>query len=241
MTDPVEGSGIMILIPAYNAAEFIADVVAGCLKWGLPVVVVNDGSADGTARAAEEAGAVVVTHERNMGKGKALTTGFDYAEKNGFEAVVTLDADGQHAPDEIGRFLEEFRRSGTDVVVGTRMRHAKTMPWLRRLVNRSSSFALSRITGARITDCHSGYRLVRTRVWQSVKPESPRFDAEPELLIGAAQRGFTISEVPIRTIYRGEKSEISPSLDAWMFIKRAFRALRDRRRAAARRRLSRTT
>ncbi len=240
MNDAAGESGIMILIPAFNAAGFIADVVKGCLKWEFPVIVVNDGSADATAETAEGAGAIVVTHENNMGKGKALATGFDYAGRNGYEAVVTLDADGQHDPSEIGRFLEEFRSNGTDVVVGTRMRHAGSMPWLRRLVNRSSSFAISRITGARITDCHSGYRLVRTKVWQSVGPESPRFDAEPELLIGAAQRSFTISEVPVRTIYRGEKSEISPSLDAWMFIKRAFRALLNRRRAAARRRLSRT-
>jgi glycosyltransferase involved in cell wall biosynthesis len=231
---------IMILIPAFNAAEHLASVVAGCLKWKLPVVVVDDGSSDSTAETAERSGAVVVRHGSNIGKGKALTTGFDYAERNGYEAVVTLDADGQHDPGEIGSFLEEFRRSGSDIVVGTRMRHTRDMPWLRRLVNRSSSFVIARITRMRITDCHSGYRLVRTKVWQSVKPESPRFDAEPELLIGAAQRSFTVSEVPIRTIYGGEKSMISPSLDAWMFVKRAFRALLDRRRASTRRRISKT-
>ncbi|MFC1671620.1 glycosyltransferase family 2 protein [Planctomycetota bacterium] len=231
-------SSIMILIPAYNAAEFLESVVAQSLEWDLPVVVVDDGSSDATAEVAERAGATVVRHPSNMGKGKALSTGFQYAHDNEYAAVVTLDADGQHDPGEIGAFLEEHERSGADIVIGTRMRNVEGMPWLRRLVNRSSSFLVSKITGMRITDCQSGYRLVRTCAWQEVKPESPRFDAEPELLFGAAKRSFTITEVPIRTIYRDEaKSMISPPLDAWMFIKRAFKAMLDRRRASARRRI----
>lgn len=141
---------IMVLIAAFNEAPVIGDVVAGCRKWRLPVVVVDDGSSDSTVEEAERAGAQVIAHSENHGKGKALATGFDYASRNGFEAVVTLDADGQHDPDQIGLFLDEYRRNGADVIVGTRMRDVRRMPWIRRFTNRASSFVISRITGCRI-------------------------------------------------------------------------------------------
>ena len=115
-----QGNGeIIALIPAYNEARFIADVVNGALKH-LPVVVVDDGSSDGTGGAAALAGAKVISHGRNQGKGKALLTGFDYAIRRGVDAAITLDADGQHDPDEIPLFIEAFRAGQGDIIIGQR-------------------------------------------------------------------------------------------------------------------------
>lgn len=216
---------VMVLIPVFNEAPSIAHVVAGCRQWDLPVVVVDDGSSDSTAEEAERAGARVMRHPENMGKGRALATGFDYASKNGFEAVITLDGDGQHDAAQIGGFIDEFRRSGADLIIGTRMRNVKLMPWLRRLTNRATSFVISKITGCRISDSQSGYRLVTVRAWREADPRTSRFDTEPELLIRAARRSLAIREVPISTIYRDGKSEIKSVRDAWRFMILVMRAL----------------
>jgi glycosyltransferase involved in cell wall biosynthesis len=212
----------MILIPALNEAGSIGCVTASALKWGLPVVVVDDGSSDSTAGEAENAGARVLLHDRNRGKGAALTTGFDHALQNGFDAVITLDGDGQHDPSEIGLFIEEYRRNGADIIVGSRMSDVRDMPRIRRFTNRASSFMVSRITGVRITDSQSGFRLVKTRAWQDVAPRLDRFDAEPELLFGAARKFLVITEIPISTIYKRRKSSIAPLRDTWRFLMLAF-------------------
>lgn len=215
----------MILIPAMNEAHSISRVVAGCLKWDLPVVVVDDGSFDLTAEEAEKAGAHVIRHSENMGKGQALASGFGYAADNGFEAVITLDGDGQHDTEQMNRFIDEFRRAGTDIIIGTRMGDVKTMPWLRRLTNRATSFVISKITGCRITDSQSGYRLITVRAWREAKPRTSRFDTESELLINAARCAIAIGEVPIRTIYGDERSKISKVRDTWLFIRLAVRSM----------------
>ena len=219
----------MVLIPVLNEAALIAEVVAGCKTWNLPVVVVDDGSSDSTAEEAERAGAHVIRHSVNMGKGKALATGFDYAAKNGFEAVVTLDGDGQHDTEEMNRFIDEYRLGGADIIIGTRMHNVKTMPWLRRLTNRATSFVISRIMGYRITDSQSGYRLITVRAWFDVNPRTSRFDTESELLITGGQHGLNIREVPIRTIYGDEESKISRGRDTWRFIRLALAAMVGRR------------
>lgn len=223
-----KSDGIMILIPVLNEAASIARVVAGCRTWDLPVVVVDDGSSDSTAKKAERAGARVIRHPSNMGKGKALATGFDYAAENGFEAVITLDGDGQHDTKQIDKFIDEFRLGNADIIIGSRMCDVKTMPWLRRLTNRATSFVISKIAGCRITDSQSGYRLVTVRAWREAGPRTSRFDTESELLISAARRAIAIREVPIRTIYGDEKSKISKVRDTLRFIRLAMRALAGR-------------
>ncbi len=223
-------NGVMILIPVLNEAVSIARVVAGCRTWNFPVVVVDDGSTDSTAEEAERAGALVIRHPSNMGKGKALATGFDYAAENGFEAVITLDGDGQHDTKQMSRFIDEYRRSNADIIIGSRMHNVKTMPWLRRLTNRATSFVISKITGCRITDSQSGYRLITVRAWREVDPRTSRFDTESEILIDAARRAIAIREVPIRTIYGDEKSKISKFRDTWRFIRLAVKALLGRKR-----------
>lgn len=219
-----ERKNIMILVPAFNEAKNIARVIDGCQEWGLPVVVVDDGSTDTTVSEAERVGATVIKHPENLGKGVGLVTGFNFAEKAGFEAVVTVDADGQHDPKLIGKFLDEYSATGADVIVGSRMHNLKPMPWLRRYTNRTSSLIISKIIGRRITDTQSGFRLVKTRVWLEANPKKPRYAAESELLIEVARRGGTIREVPISTIYAGSKSKMNPLLDGARFLKLALEA-----------------
>ena len=133
-----ETESVAAAIPAYNAAPFVGDVVRRTLAQIGEVVVVDDGSADETASRAREAGAEVLAHDFNRGKGAALRTAFAYLAERDFDAVLTLDADGQHLPEEIPR-LEQAWREGADLVLGTRDHLFDEMVWLRRASNTLSS------------------------------------------------------------------------------------------------------
>jgi len=206
------------VIPAFNEEAAIAGVVAGCRAQGLPVYVVDDGSRDATAARAREAGAEVVTHAVNTGKGGAMADGLEQAAAGGCEAVIFLDADGQHDPAELPGFLAAAA-AGAELVVGCRRLDEASMPLVRRLTNRFTSWVLSRLAGRRLSDTQSGYRLVRVAVWPRIRPESGHFAAESEMLVRAARKGLRISEVPIRTIYGDETSHIRPVRDTWRFIR----------------------
>ncbi len=223
---------VMILLCAYNEEEHVGRVVRGAAEWGFPVVVVDDGSTDGTARAAEESGAVVISHGENRGKGAALDTGFSYAREKGFEAVLTMDADGQHDPRFIGRFVDAYVSTGADVILGTRMMGMpEGMPWIRRFTNRFTSFVVSRITGLRVTDSQCGYRLIRTSLWCKVRPSGNRFDAESEILLAAVEVPFSLVEVVVPSVYDQEgDSKIDPFVDSRRFLIAAFRAWLGRKR-----------
>ena len=147
---------IIILIPAYNEARFIGDVVKATLSYGA-VVVIDDGSSDGTAAAAALAGAKVIADAVNQGKGKALNTGFDYAVQRGVDAAITLDADGQHDPNEIPKFVEAFRAGTGDIIIG--QRDFSQMPAKNQFGNRTGTFLLGLAMGQPVPDNQSGYRL----------------------------------------------------------------------------------
>ncbi len=209
------------VIPAYNEEARVADVVKGVLAQGPDAIVVDDCSSDATSVRAREAGADVVRHEVNRGKGGALRTGFARAVELGYDAAVTLDADGQHDPKEIPRLLEAA--AGADIVLGTRMGDVSTMPRVRLWTNRFTSWVVSRLAGTRITDSQSGYRLLRRRVLARVEYSASRFDAESEILTKACRMGFRLVEVPITTIYGDEKSKIHPVADAVRFFRMVWR------------------
>ena len=197
----------------------------------LPVVVVDDGSGDDTARVAEAAGARVVSQTPNQGKGAALRAGFRFALADGVAAVVTLDADGQHDPAEIPKLVAAFEAGGADLVIGCRDFGA--MPPLRRLANTLGSLTLRLALGQRIHDNQSGFRLVGRRVMEALASSGESgFEFEVEMIAECLRRGWLIEWVPIRTIYAGGPSHIRNRDHLVGFVRTAWRL----RRSAVRRR-----
>lgn len=227
MPDPQQSGEIIALIPAYNEARYIADVVKAALQY-VPVVVVDDGSSDGTGATAALAGAKVIVHNTNQGKGKALNTGFEYAVARRVDAAITLDADGQHDPTEIPTFIAAFRAGQGDVIIGQRT--FAQMPGKSRFGNTVGTWLLTRAMGRPIPDNQSGYRLLGRRVMETVRPDTTRFEAEVELLLRAQLAGFRLAWVPIQTIYNDKKSHFRPIRDSALFLKMVWRIWRARRR-----------
>jgi len=216
---------VCAVVPARDAAGTIGAVVRGLLAT-LPectVLVVDDGSADETGAAAREAGALVLRHTLNQGKGAALQTGFDEAVRLGVDAALALDADGQHDPAWAPRLLAGLAE--TDLVVGSRIQSRAEMPWLRRVTNDVTSWWVSRLARTPIEDSQSGYRAIRATVLRRVRPEARRFDYESEYLVAAARAGFRIGAVPIPTLYNAPGSHIRPVRDTVRFVRFVLRHL----------------
>ena len=214
---------ICALIPAYQEEENIGQVVERARKINgvEEVIVVDDGSADRTCEVAKRSGATVLKHAKNAGKGRSLQTGFSYAVSKGFNAIITLDGDGQHLPEEIPLFIEKARKEEADIVVGSRMEDPRGMPPLRYWTNVLTSLVTTMLAGTRIRDSQSGFRLIRSKVLQEVSLESPKFAVESELLIKAGKKGFNIKEIPITSVYLPDstrKSKISPLKDTLRFF-----------------------
>ena len=203
-----ENDKILALIPAYNEAQRVGKVIAGALVH-LPVLVVDDGSSDDTADQAKQAGATVLKQSPNQGKGAALQAGFQWAIKHKFEAVITLDADGQHDPAEIPKFLQACQSNQADLIIGKR--DFSQMPPARRLANWLGGLTYSWALGQSIPDNQSGYRLISRRLIE-VLPASdePGFEFEVEMITICVRQGFILDWVPIQTIYAGESSHINP-------------------------------
>ena len=186
-----------IAIPAYDAESSIGEVVRRAREILPEVIVVDDGSVDATGQVAMAYGAEVLTHPHNRGKGSALRTAFQELFLRGFDAVVTLDADGQHLPEEIPRLLA-VPASEADLVLGTRDHLFEEMRSLRRTSNRLSSRAISLVAGCRLSDVQSGFRLYRRRLLDGTGFPESRFDAESAVVVRAVRRGFRIVSVPVR-------------------------------------------
>ena len=223
--DVVNDMSVLALIPCYNEGGRIADVVRGCLEHVDAVLVVDDGSTDATADEARQAGAIVIAYEPNRGKGVALNLGYDYAVREGYDSVITLDGDGQHNPVEIPKFLEAAAPDDVHVVLGNRMSDVATMPKIRRFTNRTTSFFVSRLSGQKMRDSQTGYRLIKTAVLKAVRCTTRNYEAESEILIKAGRAGFHVTEVPIATIYHGGKSSIHPLFDTLRFVRLVLRYL----------------
>ena len=220
---------ILALIPGYNEAPRIGAVVLAAHEH-LPVIVVDDGSTDRTAEVAREAGATVVEQTPNQGKGTALRLGFRRALDDGADAILTLDADGQHDPAEIPRFLAAAAAEPKpDLVIGQRTFRA--MPPARRLSNEIGRLAFSWAVGRDIPDNQSGYRLVSRRLAkQTLASDEAGFAFEVEQITTCIRMGGTIAWVPIRTIYAGAPSHIRPFAHLREFIRIVRQARRDVRR-----------
>lgn len=209
---------ICVVIPAFREAARIGAVVRGVCAQGLTVVVVDDGSSDATAVEAETAGAQVLRHEVNRGKGAALYTAYAWAREHGYTAVVTMDGDGQHDPADIPALLTAARATGAAVVVGNRLSDTAVMPPVRRRTNHLMSWLLGCVMRQRVPDTQCGFRYYRLDVLPACPPDSARFAAESEVLLDLAARGVQIASAPVRTIYRDEKSKINPVVDTLRFL-----------------------
>jgi len=197
---------IHALIPGHNEAPRVGPVVRDA-RAHLPVLVVDDGSSDDTAAVAEAAGADVLRQAPNQGKGAALRAGFRRALDEGWEAALTLDADGQHDPAETPKFLAAWHgpdatgeAARPDLVIGRR--DFRAMPPLRRLANSLGRLTLRWALGVTILDNQSGYRLISRRVMEAmVDSRESGFEFEVEMIATCVRRGWAIGWVPIRTIY----------------------------------------
>jgi glycosyltransferase involved in cell wall biosynthesis len=212
------GPSFCVIIPAYNEAAGIADIVARTRFHAPVVVVVDDGSTDDTGHLAEQQGAVVIRHPRNLGKGASLISGFAYAREHGHELVITLDADGQHDPADVPRFVDTYRRTNIPVLIGNRMWNPGSMSLVRRAINRAMTRLLCRLMNGYLPDSQCGFRLYRTDILPFAQTDSQRFAMESEILLQVAWRGFRFDSVRITSHYHGQRSRIHPLVDAARFL-----------------------
>lgn len=218
---------ILAIIPAYNEAEAIGKVITRAMKY-LPVLVIDDGSRDPTAQVADEIGAQVYRQEMNQGKGAALRVGFELGIKEGYQAVVTLDADGQHDPDEIPTFLNSYQKTGADLIIGER--DFSLIPPVRRMANTLGMWSFSWAVGQQVRDNQSGYRLISKRMMEAVgKSKEMGFEFEVEMIVTCIQEGYQMEWVPIRTIYSGEASHIHPFKHTLEFIRMLLQTRKEMR------------
>ena len=212
-----------VLIPAYDASQSLGGVIEGIKGYGLAIMVVDDGSRDATAEVARAAGAQVLRHTRNRGKGAALRTGFRFLLNEGYKAVITMDADGQHDPSFIPRFIRAYEEKSGALIIGSRAAEFNAMSWLRRFWNRLGVSAVSKLVGTPLTDTQSGYRLITAEVLQGMPLRATGYEMELELLIKACKRGHTVVEIPVITHFVDGRpsSHFRPVRDTW-FVCRAF-------------------
>lgn len=216
---------LCIIIPTYNEQRNIVRLIRELKTKNCDILVVDDGSLDSTAMLAEREGAFLIKHQTRQGKGASLRDGFNFALKNNYEAVITMDGDGQHSPEDIAKFINCAEGLDAEIIVGTRMSSAEGMPVLRLLTNKVMSKIISFICHQNIPDSQCGFRLIKIDVLKNVCLDCEQFEIESEVLIEACKNGFKVISIPIRTIYQGEKSRINPFCDTLRFLKFVFRKL----------------
>ena len=226
---------VWALIPAYNEVRTIASVIAGTVPRVARVIVVDDGSTDGTGEAAAAAGAEVMRLDRNAGKGTAIRAGLSRVFATDATHVLFMDGDLQHRPDEIPGLLAAAEATGAAMVIGERMFVREEMPASRYWANVIGSWALATLMGVDLVDTQSGFRVVRTDVLRLIELEATGYEFETELVVKLARRGAHVAGVPIKAVYGGEKSKIRPVRDTTRNITLAlvYRFLRRSGRSSA--------
>jgi glycosyltransferase involved in cell wall biosynthesis len=209
---------VCAIIPAFGEERFIGTVVRAVLEHLNHVVVVDDCSPDQTAQVARAAGAEVICHRKNLGKGAAIKTGLRKAADS-FGFFLFMDGDGQHEPAEIPKFLAKATATQAHLIVGNRMRNVATMPVIRRWTNKFMSWQISKLCHRELPDSQCGYRMARYELLPLLQEASDGFAFETESLLLAARNDFRIEFVPVRTIYRNERSKIKPMRDTFRYVR----------------------
>jgi glycosyltransferase involved in cell wall biosynthesis len=215
-----------VIIPAYNAAAclrpLLDQVFAHVSKHD--VIVVDDGSTDGTGEIARSSGVELIIHRQNKGKGAALKSGFALALQKGCDAVITMDADGQHDPRYLDDLKSVLNAGHYDIVIGSRNKYFSDMSFARFLSNNVTSVVVSLLAGQRIPDSQSGYRIIKTEVLRKVDLRTDRYQMESELLIKAGRQGFRIEYLDI-SVKPSKSSHISHFTDTMRFLRMALQTL----------------
>jgi glycosyltransferase involved in cell wall biosynthesis len=226
---------IALVIPAYNERGTIRDLVERALRQVHRVIVVDDGSSDGTFDALQGLDIMLLRHAVNSGKAASLADGIREARKHGVAGIITLDGDGQHLPEDIPRLLEHFRQTPNAIIIGSRLHEKENIPRARYNANCFANFWISWAAGYRIKDSQSGFRIYPTRLFDQVALVDCRpsgFVFESEILIEAARHGITSIAVPISAIYstQARASHFRPVFDiaqivlmvAWKLLSRGM-------------------
>ena len=217
---------IGVIIPALNAAKTLGPIVAEAKEYVEKVVVVDDGSSDGTGDVARQNGAIVIRHDVNRGKGGALKSGFLWAIEQQLDGVITLDADGQHLPRQIPQFIEHRRATGADLIIGGRAHLFDGMLPRRRMANRFSAWAVAKASRTKIKDSQSGFRFYSARVLREIPLRAEGFDMETEVIIRAGVRGLRVEQIPIELGFVDglSTSHYKPLADTFRIAWTGFRA-----------------
>ena len=205
----------LIVVPVFNEAETVGSVVSAACAYG-PVLVVDDGSRDGSDEMARRAGAEVIRHPRRLGKGAAIRTGIAAARERGASAVVTLDGDGQHSPGDLGSILAAAHDRGRTIVVGGRLEKPEpdALPAARLNAIRVAGFFVNWACGVKLHDTQSGFRVYPIELFDDIRVHRGGFVFETEVLVAGVARGWRIHEVPVAAIPRArQRSRFRPISD----------------------------
>ena len=217
-------SGLAAIIPAYNEAATIRDIVQRTLQQLPQVIVVDDGSIDGTGQLLAGLPVTLLRNERNAGKAASLVRAIDLALEQDAEAIITLDGDGQHLPEDIPRLLAAYEGDRDAIVVGSRLHDRANIPGDRYFANRFANFWIAWAAGQPIEDSQSGFRVYSAAILKSALPRcrfAASFVFESEILIEAGRRDVRIIAVPIAAVYeaRGRRSHFRPVLDIALIVR----------------------
>ena len=188
-------------IPAFNEEKPIVDVIKKSLNYADQVIVCDDGSSDLTAEQAKIAGAVVIKHEKNMGKGHAMKSLFDYAKNVDADVIVTIDGDGQFLPEQIPGLLKPILENSYDVVIGNRFSDDEEMPSYRKIGNKMLDKITKLAADLPFSDTQSGYRSYSKKAIQSINFSTSGFGVDSEILINAVDNGLKITESKVTVLY----------------------------------------
>jgi glycosyltransferase involved in cell wall biosynthesis len=213
---------VLAIIPTFNEQNQVGRVVRGVCDHGVPVLVVDDGSTDESAARAEEAGAMLLRQGKNQGKGAALRRGFRWGIEHGYDALLTLDADCQHDPEDIPQFLAAIATTDYDLIIGAR--NFDDMPWTRYTMNVLGRWTFSWVMGQPMPDNQSGYRLLSRRLAEAtLSSEEDGYEFEVEMIVICLQRGYQLGWVPIKTIYNQEPSHINHVKHVYNYLRLLWR------------------